>query len=250
MTRGKPALLRDCRTVAAIVWLSALASGPGANAEEGAPIFYSVQIDQLEHRWEDDADRLRWDLEGWVGGDTNRLWFRSEGDERTSGASGGDLELQLLYSRHVLPYWDFQIGVRQDVVFSAGPNKERTLAMIGFDGLAPYWFELEPALFISDDGDISARVTTTWDLFVTQRLIAQPRFEINAAASDATDFGIKSGVNDIELGLRLRYELVREFAPYVGVSWTRKLGRTADLARDEGDEPSNLSFVVGVRMWF
>ena len=234
----------------AAVCIGALAFGSNARAGGADPIFYSVQIDQLEQRWGDDENRLHWDLEGWVGGDTNRVWFRSEGDERTSGPSGGEFELQLLYSRHLFPFWDFQIGVARDEIFGGGTDHQRTRAVIGLDGLAPYWFEVEPFLFIGDGGDISARVTTTLDLFITQRLIAQPRFEINAAAHDATDFGIKSGVNNIELGLRLRYEVQRELAPYAGVSWIRKLGRTADLARDEGEEDNDLSFVVGVRFWF
>jgi copper resistance protein B len=234
----------------AAVCIGALAFGANARASGADAVNYSVQIDQIEQRWGDGANRLHWDLEGWVGGDTNRLWYRSEGDERMNGPSGGEFELQLLYSRHVSPFWDFQVGVARDEIFGSGTDHQRTRAVIGFDGLAPYWFEVEPALLIGDGGDIAARLTTTLDLFITQRLIAQPRFEINSATKDATDFGIKSGVNNIELGLRLRYEVRREFAPYVGVSWIRKLGKTEDLARDEGEEYRDLSFVLGVRLWF
>lgn len=242
---------RDFRMVGAVAaGFGALIFAASARSEDGKEIFYFLNVDQLEQRFQDGSNIARWDLEGNVGGDTNRLWYRSEGAARTSGSSGGDAELQLLYSRHVFPYWDFQIGVRQDVVFGAGADRERTLAVIGVDGLAPYWFEVEPFLFISDKGDISARVTTTWDVFLTQRLIAQPRFEINAASNGAPAFGIKSGVNDVELGLRLRYEFLRELAPYVGVSWIRKLGGTADLARDEGEGAGTLAFVAGVRLWF
>ncbi len=231
--------------------MAILAFASSARAEGFEDIFYSLQIDQLEQRWgSDDANRLHWDLEGWVGGDTNRVWFRSEGDKNTSGPSGSDVEVQLLYSRHLYAFWDFQIGVAREETFGAGPDNQRTRAVIGFDGLAPYWFELEPLLLIDDGGDVSARVTATLDQFITQRLIAQPRFEINAATKSAKDFGIESGVNNVELGLRLRYELRREFAPYVGLSWIRKLGETAELARDQGEDDSDLSFVLGVRMWF
>lgn len=235
---------------AAAACLGALVSTTSALAGANEEILYFLNVDQLEQRWQDGANVMHWDLEGFVGGDTNRIWYRSEGDARTSGPSGGDFELQLLYSRHVFPYWDFQVGAVRDEVFGPGPDHARTRAVIGFDGLAPYWFEIEPAIFIGDGGDVSARVTITRDLFVTQRLIAQPRFEINAAAHNETDFGIKSGVNNVELGLRLRYEVVREVAPYVGVSWIRKLGGTADLAQDEGQKDSTLAFVAGVRLWF
>ncbi len=220
------------RVAIAAVCIGVLASGPSARAGGADSISYSVQIDQIEGRWGDDENRLHWDLEGWVGGDTNRFWYRSEGDERTSGPSGGEIELQALYSRHVAPFWDLQIGLDRSETFGSGTDHQRTRAVIGFDGLAPYWFEVEPQLFIGDGGDVSAR------------------FAINAATHDDTDFGIKSGVNSVELGLRLRYEVQREFAPYVGVSWIRKLGKTEDLARDEGEEYRDLAFVLGVRLWF
>lgn len=238
------------RVAVAAACIGVLAFGANARAGGSDSINYSVQVDQIEGRWGDEENRLHWDLEGWVGGDTNRFWYRSEGDKRTSGPSGGEFEVQALYSRHVAPFWDLQVGLDRSETFGSGTDHQRTRAVIGFDGLAPYWFEAEPQLLIGDGGDISARFTTTMDLFITQRLIAQPRFEINPATHDDTDFGIKSGVNNIELGLRLRYEIRREFAPYVGVSWIRKLGKTEDLARDEGEEYRDLSFVLGARLWF
>ena len=123
-------------------------------------------------------------------------------------------------------------------------------AIVGAAGLAPYWFEVEPTLYVSDDGDVSFRLEATYDLLLTQRLILQPRFELDAAASSTPEFGIGAGINDIQLGLRLRYEIRREVAPYVGVSWTRKLGNTADFARDEGEDVDSLGAVVGLRFWF
>lgn len=132
----------------------------------------------------------------------------------------------------------------------SGPDRARTFAVIGVQGLAPYWFEVTPALFISDDGDVSARLTASYDLLFTQRFIVQSRIEVNAAAQDARKFGVESGFNDVELGLRFRYEIRREFAPYIGVNWLRKLGDTADLAREEGDDVDALGVVVGFRLWF
>jgi len=211
---------------------------------------YFVLVDQLEFRGNDGDDLVRWDSEGWLGGDYNKLWFKTEGEVRTSGPSGGDAEFQILYGRTFAPFWDFQVGVRQDVLFGSGPDRERTFAVLGVEGLAPYWFEVTPALFISDDGDVSVRFTATYDLLFTQRLIAQPRIEVNAAAQDARKFGVESGFNDIELALRLRYEIRREFATYIGVNWLRKLGDTADLAREEGEDVDALGVVVGIRLWF
>lgn len=206
--------------------------------------------DQLEHRWHNGKNLFRWDMEGWVGGDYNRIWLRTEGEQRVRKGTGGEAETQLLYSRLVAPFWEFQVGVRHQRLYGPGPDRSRTFASLGFEGLAPYYFDLEPFLFISDRGDVSARMAATTDLLFTQRLILQPRLEINAAAQDVKKFGIGAGVNNVELGLRLRYELRREFAPYVGVSWVRKVGETAGIARREGEAVDNFSVVLGVRLWF
>jgi copper resistance protein B len=233
-----------------VVWAATWFIASASAASEDAQLFTSLVVDQLEYRSEEGVDRLRWDIEGWAGGDTNRVWLRTEGENAAAGADGGDLEVQLYYGRHVAPYWDLLIGVRQDVVFGSGRNRDRTFAVVSLEGLSPYRFELEPSLFVSDSGDLSARFTATTDWFLTQRLVAQPRFEINVAASGARGFGVRSGVNDVELGLRLRYEIRREAAPYVGVSWVRRVGDTADLARSRGEGESDLAFVAGMRFWF
>jgi len=247
------------------VLLVVLSSVTGASAEVSAqdagtqgwpaPVdtsmrFYYLQLDQLEWRLNDGPDEFRWDLQGWWGTDRHKLWVKSEGLTNTSGPSSGDAEVQLLYSRMIARYWDVQLGVREDVLFGAGPNRERTFGALGVQGLAPYWFEVEPTLFVSDDGDLSFRLTTTYDVYVTQRLVAQPRFELNVAAQDARAFGVESGVNDVELGLRLRYEIRREFAPYIGINWLRRIGDTADLVRQGGENPELLGFVAGVRLQF
>ncbi len=154
--------------------------------------------------------------------------------------------MQVLYSRFIAPFWDLQAGVRYDF----RPNPSRSFAVLGVEGLAPYWFEFEAAGFISDDGDVSARVEAEYEILFTQRLIAQPLLEVNLAAQDVEELGIGSGFTDIELGLRLRYEIRREFAPYIGLAWTRRLGNTADFARDEGEDVGDLAVVAGVRLWF
>jgi copper resistance protein B len=207
-------------------------------------------LDQLEYRRNADADTFTWEVQGWIGRDYNKLWVKTEGDQRLSGDKGGEPEVQLLYSRLFAPFWYFQVGGRYDHRYGTGPDRSRFFGVLGVQGLVPYWFDVEPALFISEAGDVSARLEAEYDLLLTQRLIAQPRFEVDVAGQEVKKFGIGEGFNDVELGVRLRYEIRREFAPYIGVSWTRLLGETADFARREGDAVDNLAFVVGVRLWF
>jgi copper resistance protein B len=130
------------------------------------------------------------------------------------------------------------------------PNPSRTYATLGFEGLAPYWFDVEGAVFLSDKGDILGRLEGSYDQRITQRLILQPRVEFNLAAQDIPENGIGSGLSDVELGLRLRYEFKREFAPYVGVSYDRKLGDSARFARSDGEDVGGVSLALGVRTWF
>lgn len=187
----------------------------------------------------------RWSGEGWFGGDVNRLALKSEGEG--SGRRGVDAaEVQALYSRAVGPYFNLQAGLRYDL----RPRPNRTFAVLGFEGLAPYWFEVEGAVFVSDRGDVRGRLEGYYDHRITQRLILQPRAEVNLAAGDEPDAKIGSGISDAEIGLRLRYEVTRRFAPYVGLSYERKFGRTADFARHDGDKVEGAGLVIGVRAWF
>ena len=213
--------------------------------EHGGGTFSQIMFNLAEYQVRDGRDGFRWVGEGWFGGDINRLVVKSEG----AGSFGEGIEhaeIQALYSRAIGPYFDLQAGVRHDFK----PNPSRTYATVGFEGLAPYWFEVEGALFLSDKGDLLARFGASYDQRITQRLILQPRAEFNLAAQDVPENGIGSGLSDIELGLRLRYEVAREFAPYVGISWDRKVGNTADFARAAGEDPSSASLVFGVRAWF
>lgn len=186
-----------------------------------------------------------WDLEAWYGGDLNRLVLKSEG-EGSWDDGAEDAEAQVLYSRAVGVYTDLQVGVRHD--FEPGP--QRTYAVVGFESLLPYWFEAEGALFLSDKGEVLGRLEGTYDFRLAQRLVLQPRAELNFSAQDIPSRGVGSGLSDVEAGLRLRYEIRREFAPYVGVVWSRKVGDTADFARAAGDGVSDTRLVVGLRAWF
>jgi copper resistance protein B len=190
-------------------------------------------------------DGFEWDAEGWYGGDINRLWVKSEGE----GAFGGRLEkaeVQALYSHAVDPYWNIQGGLRYDF----RPNPSRVYATVGFEGLAPSFFDVEGALFLSNKGELMARLEGYYDQRITQRLILQPRAELNFAAQSTREIGVGSGLSDAEIGLRLRYDIRREFAPYVGVQYRRAFGDTRRFLRDEGERSAGWSLLTGVRMWF
>ena len=213
--------------------------------ENGGQKIAFIGLNLAEYQARKGRDGYRWDGEGWYGGDINRLTVKSEG-EGSFGEGIEETETQLLYSRAIGAYFNAQAGVRQDF----GPGPDRTYAAIGFEGLAPYWFEVEGALFLSTKGDLLGRVEGYYDQRITQRLILQPMAELNLSAQNVRESGIGAGLSDVELGLRLRYEVVREFAPYVGVEWSRKLGDTARFARAVGEDASKFSLVAGVRVWF
>ena len=213
--------------------------------ENGAMKVAFLGFDLAEYQARKGEDGYRWDAEGRYGGDIDRVVLKSEG-EGEIGHGLEHAETQLLYSRAIGPYFDLQAGVRQDL----GEGPDRTYAVVGVEGLAPYWFEVEGMLFASIKGDLHARIEGQYDQRLTQKLILQPAVEANFAAQDVPELGIGSGLSDIELGLRLRYEFVKEFAPYVGVEWTRKFGDTARFARAVGEETGGTSLVAGVRFWF
>jgi len=213
--------------------------------EHGGARLPKTMIDTLEVRPDKGPDGYAWEGEFRYGGDVDRLVLKTEG-EGEFGEHLEQAEVQALYSRAIGPYFDLQAGVRQDLQ----PRPRRTYATAGFEGLAPYWFEVEGALFLSNRGDLSARFEGSYDLRFTQRLILEPRVELNLAAQDVPELGIGSGLGSAEMGLRLRYEVRREFAPYVGVHYERKFGDTADFARAEGEGRDDLRVVAGVRAWF
>ena len=201
-------------------------------------------LDQLEYQDADEGSTLAWDASGWVGGDINRLWVRSEG-ERTNGVTE-DAELQLLYGRSVSPWWDVVAGVRQDFK----PESPQTWAAFGIQGMALYDFEAEATAFIGENGQTAARLEGEYDILLTNRLILQPTAEANFYGKNDPERGVGSGLANTEVGLRLRYEIVRQFAPYIGVTWSRSYGNTADFIRDEGGDVNEARFVAGIRMWF
>jgi copper resistance protein B len=213
-------------------------------SEHGGQSHFWFQGDRAEFRVRDGRNGYRWDVQGYYGGDIDKFWFKSEG-EGTFGEKPESAELQALWSHAIGPWWDLQAGARQDLT---GP--ERTHAVIGIQGLAPYKFEIDAAVFLSTKGDVTARFEAELDQRIAQRLILQPRAEVSVSAQDIPELGIGAGFDMIELGLRLRYEIAREFAPYIGVEQEWKLGKTANYARLSGEDRHNTNFVAGVRFWF
>lgn len=207
------------------------------------PMFW-FQGDRQEVQVRKGQDLYLWDVQGFYGTPTSRLWFKSEG-EGEFGSKPEDAEVQALYAKAIRPFWDLQAGVRHDI---AGPDT--THAVIGIQGLAPYMFEVDAALFLSTRGDLTARVEAEIDQRITQRLILQPRIEANLAAQDIPLLGIGAGLDQIEVGARLRYEFRREFAPYIGIEQSWRTGQGADYARLRGEDPSATSLVAGIRFWF
>jgi copper resistance protein B len=215
-----------------------------ARAEMGAMQFSKIMLNLAEYQTGAHGGGYRWDGRAWYGGDVNRLVIRSEGEGAAQdGLDAG--EVQALYSRAVGRYVDLQGGVRQDFA-----PRARTYLTVGTEALLPYWFDVEGALFVSTKGDILARAEGTHDFRLTRRVVLQPRAELNFAARNAPEMRIGSGLSNAELGLRLRYEIRRELAPYIGVSWDRKVAQTADYVRAAGEDPASTTFVVGLRAWY
>ena len=210
--------------------------------EHGGSRVSKLQADLLE--WAPNGDRYSWEVEGWYGGDINRFVFKTEGEGQSrEGVEAA--EVQFLYSRAVARYTDVQAGIRYDL-----EPRSRAYATLAVDAMFPYWFEAEGSLFLSEKGDLLARVEGSYDFRLTQRRILQPRAELEFAAQDIPESQIGSGLSTGELGVRLRYEIRREFAPYIGVSYERAFGDTADFVRAHGEDAESTRFVVGLRAWF
>jgi copper resistance protein B len=205
--------------------------------------FGKVMFDRLE--WRDaDESTYEWEAAGWYGSDFNKLWLAAEG-EHVDGAIG-DARAELLWDRILNRWWSTRLGVRED--FGEGPTRD--WLAFGVAGLAPGFIELEAMAFVGESGRTALRLSADYDLLITQRLILQPEAELNLYGSDDPERHIGAGLSDLEIGLGLRYEIWREFAPYLGVSWSKRFGDSADLAQAAGVDPDEVAWVVGIRAWF
>lgn len=207
-------------------------------------INFQVLFDRFE--WQDaDADSaFSWENTSWIGSDLNRLWIRSEGERMAGSTRSADVEL--LYGHSVGPWWDLVGGIRHDF----NPGRSRTWAAVGIQGLAPYWFEVAATAYLGEGGHFAAKVEIEYELLLTNRLILQPVLELELHGKDDPARGIGSGLSSAEAGLRLRYEITRRFAPYVGVTAERLYGDTARMHRQAGGSDGETRLVAGVRWWF
>lgn len=221
-------------------------AAPWGNPIQDDRIYEHAMLNQLEGRFGDGA-YFRWDGEAWIGNDWNRLWFKSEGrDNATNNGEVSDGDQEALYDRPFSRYFDVQAGVRYDLDDGTG----RTWAALGVEGLAIDFWNVEATVYASDDGHYTLRTNAYYDLYLTQRLILQPQFETNWYTKKDRGRDIGAGLSDIDSGLRLRYDLTRKFAPYIGVAYQRFFGGTEELNREDGAFVNDLRFLAGIRLWY
>ena len=221
---------------------AATSAAPFGAPVEDERVYYHAMFDELEGRFGAD-NSFRWEGEGWAGTDTNRVWLKSEGEVTNGNIEDGQQEL--FYDRPISTFFDLQAGVRLD----ADSGRGRTWAALGVEGLAPMFFHVSATGYFSDKGRLAAKLEGSYDLLLTQTVILQPQAELNFHSKDDPQRRIGAGLSDIDLGLRLRYEFCRKFAPYLGVTYESKFGGTADFAKTAGEKSSELRFVLGVRTW-
>lgn len=210
-------------------------------------LFATFRADRFEHQWREHGEEIvLWDVAGWFGADYNKLWLESEGEYSVDEEKVEGAEVELFYGRSIASFWDLRFGLRHDFE----PDPERTFAVAGIQGLAPQWFEVEANAYLSEDGDVSAGLEVEYELMFTQRLHLIPRLEAGLSAQDVPEYEIWQGITDVELGARLIYQIRREFAPYVGVTWERKVGETAHNIDKMGGDVDSAAWIAGVRFWF
>jgi copper resistance protein B len=208
------------------------------------PILAHVIFSQLEGRFNGANTEFRWEGQGWVGTDYDKLWIKSEGTLSKGALDDG--QQQFLYGRAITTYFDLQGGLRSDI----DSRPTRNWAAFGIQGLAPYFFDLEVTGFVSGQGHLAAKLEASYDLLLTQQLILQPQVEFNIYSKGDPARLVGAGFSDIDTGLRLRYEFSRKFAPYIGVVYEEKFGQTANFARRAGESTGDVRFVAGLRVWF
>lgn len=206
---------------------------------------YKLLVDRAETRVRDGSDGYLLDLQAWYGGDIDKLWLKSE-VEGDWGRKPEHAEVQALWSHAIDPWFDLQSGVRQDL--QSGPR--RTHLVVGIQGLAPYWWEVDGAIFLSNKGEVTARAEAEYDLRITQKLILQPRIEVGLSLQDVPELTVGSGLTEAALGMRLRYQMSPLVAPYIGVEYERAFGNTGKYLRAEGEDLGGLNLLAGVRFWF
>ncbi|MHB1668516.1 copper resistance protein B [Thiomonas sp.] len=227
-----------------------LTSGPYALAGLQPPRmadqenFGSLLVDRLERAYTRNGNSTAYDVQAWFGRDYNRAVLKAEGDIAQGRLQ--DARTEVLWGHAVAAFWDTQLGLRLD----SGIGPERSWLAFGVQGLAPYWFDVEATGYLGDQGRSAIRLATSYDILLTQKLILQPRVETNLYGKSDPARMVGSGLSDATAGLRLRYEITRQFAPYVGVEWAGKFGQTADFAHVAGEKAKQTRLLAGLRFWF
>jgi copper resistance protein B len=224
-------------------------SPPSTQYVDGMPMMDDaaighVLLEQLEDRWDGSDHSFRYDGQGWYGTDDEKIWAKSEGQVDDRGRFG-DGQHELLYDRATSTFFDLQAGVRVDA--DSGPT--RAWAALGVQGLAVYFVDVEATAYASGRG-VAARLKASYDLLIAQRLILQPEAEFNLYSASDRERDVGSGLPDIDAGLRLRFEITRKFAPYVGVSYQGRFGQAAAFAHRDNNSTSDARLAFGVRTWF
>lgn len=231
-------------------------SPPPSDFPEPVPddhLYAFTLFEQLEYRVATDdetADHFGWEAQGWIGGDFHKFWWKNEGEAIFDGPEEGETETDLLHSRLIAPFWNFQVGVQYANEWREDDYEDRWSGVIALKGLAPYRFELDNSLYISEDGDVTFEIEAEYDLRITQRLVLQPRAEMGFAFQDIAERSLGAGMTDVKLDLRLRYEIQRELAPYFGVRSRFLVGETGNIAEAGGKDSEQLFFLAGLRFAF
>ena len=207
------------------------------------PILTKV-MGEIETRKTGDGNFSVWNINGWVGKDLEKIWFKSEGEKEDGVVV--EAEVQVLYSKAVTPYWDLQYGIKKDIK----PTPTRTWMVVAAKGLAPYLVEIDASLFIGKSGRTAVRLDAEYEYMFSQKIVLSTEVEVNMFGKDDELTGAGKGFANIDAGFRLGYELSREFTPYIGINWGKKYGNTAIYARNEGEDVEDTQFVMGVKFWF
>ena len=237
--------LQNNAGIAGLLALALAMAAPAQAHEMGHDLFAAAMLDRLEMRNSSAGNSSYWEGQAWAGGDVNKAWLKTQGDLRQGKVQTADA--QLLYSRAIAPYWDAQIGARHDFAYASAPARD--WLAVAFKGLAPYKFDIDASAYLGRQG-AAARVKAGYTLLFTQRLGLQPEAEANFYGRSDPARALGSGLSNFDFGLRLRYEIRREFAPYVVVTWSNKYGATASYARATGEAVNQVYYGAGVRLWW
>jgi len=213
-------------------------------------LYVFTLFEKVEYRASGDngtSDRFGWEAQGWVGGDVNKFWWKNEGEAVFDGHDEGETETDLLYSRLVTPFWNVQAGAQYANEWNEEEYDDRWSGVITLQGLAPYKFEIDNSLYISEEGDLTFEFEGEYDIRVTQRLVIQPLAGLSLAVQDIPERDLGAGLTDVNLDLRIRYEFKRELAPYIGVRHRFLVGETRGIARTRGEETEQYFIVAGLR---